>query len=130
MNQPGGIGLMGAQRDAVRQVSQYRAVAGARHDDRLAEQVGFGAENPLGGDGDGKWQARSRGRMGAPHRSEEGQGFVHLRRAAEDVAHAVATLAREPAGSRPLDRKSVVSGTSVSVSIDLGGRRTIKKKKT
>src|SRR3546814_5984954 len=29
----------------------------------------------------------------------------------------------------PLDRKSVVSGKSVSVSVDLGGRRIIKKKK-
>src|SRR3546814_11759519 len=29
----------------------------------------------------------------------------------------------------PLDRKSVVSGTSVSVRVDLGGRRIIKKKK-
>src|SRR3546814_11446150 len=28
-----------------------------------------------------------------------------------------------------VDRKSVVSGKSVSVSVDLGGRRTIKKKK-
>src|SRR3546814_15339787 len=28
-----------------------------------------------------------------------------------------------------LDRKSVVSGTSVSVRVDLGGRRTLKKKK-
>src|SRR3546814_15374080 len=28
----------------------------------------------------------------------------------------------------PLDRKSVVSGTSVSVRVDLGGRRIIKKK--
>src|SRR3546814_20091865 len=29
----------------------------------------------------------------------------------------------------PLDRKSVVEGTSVSVRVDLGGRRIIKKKK-
>src|SRR3546814_13308911 len=29
-----------------------------------------------------------------------------------------------------LDRKSVVKGKSVSVSVDLGGRRNIKKKKT
>src|SRR3546814_13449462 len=40
---------------------------------------------------------------------------------AQDIAHA----------DRPLGaRKSVVSGTSVSVRVDLGGRRTIKKKKT
>src|SRR3546814_19174983 len=31
---------------------------------------------------------------------------------------------------RPADRKSVVSGKSVSVRVDLGGRRIIKKKKT
>src|SRR3546814_6353054 len=31
--------------------------------------------------------------------------------------------------SRPGDRKSVVSGTSVSVRVDLGGSRYIKKKK-
>src|SRR3546814_16919663 len=32
-------------------------------------------------------------------------------------------------GSRGADRKSVVSGKSVSVRVDLGGRRRIKKKK-
>src|SRR3546814_18534931 len=31
---------------------------------------------------------------------------------------------------RPRDRKSVVEGKSVSVSVDLGGRRIIKKKRT
>src|SRR3546814_17549103 len=31
--------------------------------------------------------------------------------------------------TKPLDRKSVVSGKSVSVRVDLGGRRIIKKKK-
>src|SRR3546814_16365147 len=31
---------------------------------------------------------------------------------------------------KAIDRKSVVSGKSVSVSVDLGGRRIIKKKKT
>src|SRR3546814_18175076 len=31
---------------------------------------------------------------------------------------------------QPLDRKSVVSGKSVSVRVDLGGRRVITKKKT
>src|SRR3546814_14278306 len=33
------------------------------------------------------------------------------------------------AGFRDLDRKSVVKGKSVSVRVDLGGRRIIKKKK-
>src|SRR3546814_12145576 len=32
-------------------------------------------------------------------------------------------------GHGPIDRKSVVSGQSVSVRVDLGGRRIIKKKK-
>src|SRR3546814_14181219 len=35
-----------------------------------------------------------------------------------------------PAPEAQRDRKSVVSGKSVSVRVDLGGRRTIKKKKT
>src|SRR3546814_10819236 len=34
-----------------------------------------------------------------------------------------------PAPHLPLDRKSVVSGKSVSVRVDLGGRRIIKEKK-
>src|SRR3546814_7591458 len=34
-----------------------------------------------------------------------------------------------PSRARPPDRKSVVSGKSVSVRVDLGGRRIIKKKK-
>src|SRR3546814_12998054 len=40
-----------------------------------------------------------------------------------DGSGAVARL-----GDRDLDRKSVVSGKSVSVRVDLGGRRIIKKK--
>src|SRR3546814_13742126 len=43
-----------------------------------------------------------------------------------------ALLAREAAGQpqgKKRDRKSVVKGTSVSVRVDLGRRRTIKKKK-
>src|SRR3546814_13468781 len=35
-----------------------------------------------------------------------------------------------PIQARPPDRKRVVSGKSVSVRVDLGGRRIIKKKKT
>src|SRR3546814_20729035 len=42
-----------------------------------------------------------------------GQGIVFARRTTDDQA----------------DRKSVVSGKSVSVRVDLGGRRIIKKKK-
>src|SRR3546814_17111291 len=48
---------------------------------------------------------------------------------AEIVKHAITERAKSfPAGFE-LDRKSVVSGKSVSVSVDLGGRRIIKKKK-
>src|SRR3546814_16907904 len=51
-----------------------------------------------------------------------------------DVLVAAAGSARTPAKSRPVtsttsDRKSVESGKSVSVRVDLGGRRIIKKKK-
>src|SRR3546814_18886178 len=38
--------------------------------------------------------------------------------------------ARPGAKMQPADRKRVVEGKSVSVSVDLGGRRIIKKKKT
>src|SRR3546814_15333145 len=37
-------------------------------------------------------------------------------------------LAARPAESAPRERKSVVSGKSVSARVDLGGRRLIKKK--
>src|SRR3546814_16060006 len=40
-----------------------------------------------------------------------------------------AAFRRSPAGRRG-DRKSVVSGKSVSVRVDLGGRSSLKKKKT
>src|SRR3546814_16551190 len=43
--------------------------------------------------------------------------------------HLLAGLA-ESARNFALDRKSVVSGKSVSVRVDFGGRRLIKKKKT
>src|SRR3546814_11877983 len=47
----------------------------------------------------------------------------------EDMEDDLAELAG--AGqAQPADRKSVVSGKSVSVRVDLGGRRIIKKKKT
>src|SRR3546814_17436546 len=39
-------------------------------------------------------------------------------------------LVRSDVSAVLLDRKSVVWGTSVSVRVDLGGRRSIKKKKT
>src|SRR3546814_18899673 len=42
----------------------------------------------------------------------------------------VIDIVRLPDAVQPSDRKSVVSGKSVSVRVDLGGRRIIKKKKT
>src|SRR3546814_16356281 len=42
-----------------------------------------------------------------------------------------AAIAASASSSTPVkDRKSVVSGTSVSVRVDLGGRRTLNKKNT
>src|SRR3546814_13227508 len=49
------------------------------------------------------------------------------RRAARPAERIADEAVRE---DRAIDRKSVVSGKSVSVRVDLGGRRIIKKKKT
>src|SRR3546814_14500384 len=46
------------------------------------------------------------------------------------VVRATSEPARAPAHAGVTDRKSVVYGKSVSVRVDLGGRRIIKKKKT
>src|SRR3546814_14459833 len=51
-------------------------------------------------------------------------GAIDFYRVAGGTAGATASL------SSQLDRKSVVQGKSVSVRVDLGGRRIIKKKKT
>src|SRR3546814_19524515 len=53
--------------------------------------------------------------------------FPSGRRLREQPASARPTLKRRPSD---LDRKSVVSGKSVSVRVDPGGRRLIKKKQT
>src|SRR3546814_12886981 len=45
------------------------------------------------------------------------------------LALSLAAWAQVALGLRPLDRKSVVQGKSVSVRVDIGGRRIIKKKK-
>src|SRR3546814_11899330 len=78
-----------------------------------------------------------------PHADAHGPGADRqLRRAhAEAADRAAAPGRRQPrndgegrrgagaAGRRQGDRKSVVQGKSVSVRVDLGGRRIIKKKK-
>src|SRR3546814_12216030 len=71
-------------------------------------------------------------------------GFIDAVRASRNVEHAArqrlvhrrvrlaiardAALVAERLGDRFADRKSVVEGKSVSVRVDLGGRRIIKKK--
>src|SRR3546814_16356742 len=47
----------------------------------------------------------------------------------EKAVIALQKLPRDSSKSRQRDRKSVVKGKSVSVRVDLGGRRIIKKKK-
>src|SRR3546814_14315818 len=47
----------------------------------------------------------------------------------DDILQSWDHHARTPSGAYPRDRKSVVSGKSVSVRVDLGGRRIIKTKK-
>src|SRR3546814_16335403 len=61
-------------------------------------------------------------------------GIQASERLAEHLADAVAGVGPEIGVGRdrlvePVDRKSVVEGKSVSVRVDLGGRRIIKKKK-
>src|SRR3546814_12338688 len=56
--------------------------------------------------------------------------LVHWKRGAAVLDPEPGGAAREVAGHRIEDRKSVVSGKSVSVRVDLGGRRILKKKNT
>src|SRR3546814_20599303 len=51
-----------------------------------------------------------------------------LAAAPPDLKHRAQALADEAQAARESDRKSVVEGKSVSVRVDLGGRRIIKKK--
>src|SRR3546814_14518301 len=67
--------------------------------------------------------------------SQEGEAIVK-RAPYVDLVFGPQTLHRLPqlidaqrASGKPQDRKSVVSGKSGSVRVDLGGRRSIKKKK-
>src|SRR3546814_12070163 len=58
-----------------------------------------------------------------PHALEVGELLPgHQARNIGDLLHAGITLVRAPGG----DRQSVVSGKSVSVRVDIGGRRIIK----
>src|SRR3546814_20327773 len=62
--------------------------------------------------------------LGNKGRTEAGD--VQVMSAGSGVRHA--EYNREPETTRILDRKSVVEGKSVSVRVDLGGRRIIKQK--
>src|SRR3546814_14128253 len=74
-------------------------------------------------------------RHGLRSRGDGGARLAGIMGAAEEFQHIrieALHADRQPvdAGRGKGDRKSVVSGTSVSVRVDLGGRRIIKKKKT
>src|SRR3546814_16959885 len=57
-----------------------------------------------------------------------GDGEEAARRMRAHLMNATGALERHAASLKAEDRKSVVSGKSVSVSVDLGGRRIITKK--
>src|SRR3546814_20173534 len=74
--------------------------------------------------------------VGRDQRVAAGAQYGDDRRAGRDLLDLVAlgqgdpeSLARGLAADLRQDRKSVVQGTSVSVRVDLGGRRIIKQKK-
>src|SRR3546814_15356717 len=62
-------------------------------------------------------------RIGQLDRHDRGQSFTHVVASERDLL-----LLQRARFFRIVDRKSVVSGKSVSVRVDLGGRRIIKKK--
>src|SRR3546814_11785666 len=74
---------------------------------------------------------RRRGRLGPDRRPRLAALLCQLGGGLDGrfVRRGAATELVERGDPRP-DRKSVVSGKSVSVRVDLGGRRIIKKKKT
>src|SRR3546814_15851432 len=59
--------------------------------------------------------------------SKQGEGLLALELNENGKQKVIDTTTKNP--NMRLDRKSVVSGKSVSVRVDLGGRRIIKKKK-
>src|SRR3546814_19503415 len=61
-------------------------------------------------------------------REREAQGAFPMRDGVPDATRRLATLSYALYTLRGSDRTSVVSGKSVSVRVDLGGRRIIKKK--
>src|SRR3546814_15006174 len=63
----------------------------------------------------------------APHRADDIAGLS--RRGVGAFHEGEVAIFRRAAERREVDRKSVVEGTSVSVRVDLGGRRILKKKK-
>src|SRR3546814_14144594 len=83
--------------------------------------TGVMSKSEVGGDGSDKWTALARGRApGKPGTRTTGR-----------PARAGRSERRKAAGREgPRDRKSVGKGKSGSVSVDLGGRRSIQKKNT
>src|SRR3546814_13094296 len=69
------------------------------------------------------------GRATAQELALLGASVTVLARRAEALQEVAAALPRVDGQAPDLDRKSVVEGKSVSVRVDLGGRRIIKKKK-
>src|SRR3546814_16687697 len=100
---------------------------------RARRKAGVGAVTDDGatGEGAGAWPAT--GRTGVPYQCPWADATQVARTRAG--THAVTQPRRERTGLRRTgvrgsqDRKSVVEGKSVSVRVDLGGRRIIKKKK-
>src|SRR3546814_17748460 len=87
------------------------------------------AEQPFGDQVGGGLEARG-DRGGAERRQRRGEqrfGVGAVPRAVAEAARIVERLARKIAAV-VVERKSVVLGQSVSVRVDLGGRRIIKKK--
>src|SRR3546814_15299448 len=82
--------------------------------------------------GEGDVDADQRGSKEADIRPQQPEpavdvGDERLQEAIDDIEVVQGT--KLLAGNKGIDRKSVVEGKSVSVRVDLGGRRSIKKKK-
>src|SRR3546814_12512695 len=75
------------------------------------------------------WPSRAAGGAGLLSQSSCAENALALGSRREAPAKSTWNLYADQAHIRGIDRKSVVSGTRVSVRVDLGGRRIIKKKK-
>src|SRR3546814_11832487 len=106
------------QRVAGRLRPEHLAIAGTKALDRRLVEQGFG-------------RGEQGQRLGGPQAALV--GGVETADASDLVADEIEAQARLLAGGEQVDeadRKCVVEGKSVSVRVDLGGRRVIKKKQT